>query len=30
MKGVYQTPSYRPQVGDVINMDPMEAFKRRL
>ena len=26
MKGVYQTPSYRPQVGDVINMDPMEAL----
>ena len=26
MKGIYQTPSYRPQVGDVINMDPMEAL----
>ena len=26
MKGIYQTPSYRPQVGDVINIDPMEAL----
>ena len=26
MKGIYQTPSYRPQIGDVINIDPMEAL----
>ena len=26
IQGIYQTPSYRPQVGDVINLDPMEAL----
>ena len=26
MEGLYQTPTYRPQVGDVINLAPMEAL----
>jgi hypothetical protein len=26
IQGIYQTPSYRPQIGDLINLDPMEAL----
>ncbi|MGY8792353.1 MAG: hypothetical protein ACKVI9_01655, partial [Gammaproteobacteria bacterium] len=26
IENVYQTPSYRPQIGDAINMGPMEAL----
>jgi hypothetical protein len=26
IENIYQTPNYRPQVGDAINMAPMEAL----
>ena len=26
IKGIYQTPSYRAQIGDIINLAPMEAL----